>query len=140
LIHKSQHRTKQQDKCSPPKSNSTAKDLHTCIQEEISYNEFQKMIVKMINDLKEETQNLVFDLKEVMNKQLNEFKENTNKQMNETKKTIQDMKEEINKDMETLKINPSNINNSIPKIKISIESLGIRVKQVEKGVSRTKTK
>jgi hypothetical protein len=59
---------KQQDNHSPSKTNSTTKDLNTCVEEEISNDEFQKTIVKMINDLKEETQNLVFDLKEDMNK------------------------------------------------------------------------
>jgi hypothetical protein len=44
--------------------------------EEISKIKFQKIIVRMINQLKEETQKLVSDLKEYMNKQLNELKEN----------------------------------------------------------------
>jgi hypothetical protein len=44
---------KQQDKCSPSKA--TTKDLNTCIEEELSNNEFQNSIVKMINGLKEET-------------------------------------------------------------------------------------
>jgi hypothetical protein len=57
---------KQQDNHSPSKANSTTKDLNTCVEEELSNNEFQKTIVKMINDLKEETQNLVTDLKENM--------------------------------------------------------------------------
>jgi hypothetical protein len=57
---------KQQDNHSPSKANSTTKDLNTCVEEELSTNEFQKTIVKMINDLKEETQNLVTDLKENM--------------------------------------------------------------------------
>jgi hypothetical protein len=51
------------------------------MQKEISNNEFQRTIVKMINDLKEETQKLVFVLKGDMNKQLNEFEENTNRGM-----------------------------------------------------------
>jgi hypothetical protein len=37
---------KQQDNCSPPKANSTTKDLNTCREEEISNKEFQKTIVK----------------------------------------------------------------------------------------------
>jgi hypothetical protein len=41
---------------SPSKSNSTTKDLNTCIEDKVSNNEFQKTIVKMINNLKEETQ------------------------------------------------------------------------------------
>jgi hypothetical protein len=80
---KSQCRIKQQDNHSPSKANSTTKDPNTCIEEQLSNNEFQKTIVKMNNDLKEEKQKLVLDLKENMNKQLNVFKENTNKQMNE---------------------------------------------------------
>jgi hypothetical protein len=70
-MHKSQYRMKKQDKRFPSKANSTTKDLSTCIEEELLKNEFQKTIVKMIEDLKEETQKLVFDLKEIMNKQLN---------------------------------------------------------------------
>jgi hypothetical protein len=50
---------KQQDNYSPSKINSTTKDQNTCIEEEISNNEFQK-IVKMINNVKEEIQKLVF--------------------------------------------------------------------------------
>jgi gas vesicle protein len=99
-MHKYQCRIKQ-DKHSPSKANSTTKDPNTYIKEGVLNNEFQKTIVKMISDLKEETQKLVFDLKENVNKHLNELKENINKQMNEIKMTIQDMKEEINKDMET---------------------------------------
>jgi hypothetical protein len=37
---------KQQDNCSPSKTNSTTKDLNTSIEEEISDNEFQKTIVR----------------------------------------------------------------------------------------------
>jgi hypothetical protein len=70
---------KQQDNYSPSKANSTTKDPNTCVKEELSNNEFQKTVVKVINDLKEETQKLVFDLKEDRNKQLNELKENTNR-------------------------------------------------------------
>jgi hypothetical protein len=70
---------KQQDNHSPSKANSTTKDLNTYIKEEVSNNEFQKTMVKVINDLKEKIQKLVFDLKEDVNKQLNEFKENTNR-------------------------------------------------------------
>jgi hypothetical protein len=46
---------KQKDNSSPSKANSTTKDLNTCIEEEISNIEFQK-IVRIINELKEETQ------------------------------------------------------------------------------------
>jgi hypothetical protein len=45
---------KQQNKHSPTRANFTTKNLNTCIEEELSNNEFQKPIVKMINDLKEE--------------------------------------------------------------------------------------
>jgi hypothetical protein len=72
---KSQHGMKEQDNHSPSKASSTTKDLDTYIEKEISNNESQKTIVKMINDLKEETQKLVFDLKEDVNKQLNKFRE-----------------------------------------------------------------
>jgi hypothetical protein len=70
---------KQQDSHSPSKANSTTKDPNICLEEELSNNEFQKIIIKMINDLKEQTQKLVFDLKGDMNKQRNELKENTNR-------------------------------------------------------------
>jgi predicted transcriptional regulator len=98
-MHKSQGIMNQQDNHSPSKAKSTTKDPNTCVEEELSSNEFQKTIVKMISNLKEETQNLVFYLKENVKKQLNYLKENTNKQINEIKTTIQDMKEKINKDM-----------------------------------------
>jgi hypothetical protein len=70
---------KHKDKLSPSKANSTTKDPNTYAEEELSNNEFQKTIVKMINDLKEETQKLVFDFKENVNKELNALKENTNR-------------------------------------------------------------
>jgi hypothetical protein len=57
---------KQQDNCSPSKASSTTKDPNTCVEEELSNNEFQKTILKMVNHLKEETQNLIFDHKEDM--------------------------------------------------------------------------
>jgi hypothetical protein len=66
-MHKSEHRLKQQDNHSPSKASFITKDLNTCVEEEMSNNELQKTIVKIINDLKEETQKLVFDLKENMN-------------------------------------------------------------------------
>jgi hypothetical protein len=62
---------KQQGNHSPSKANSTTKDLNTCTEEELSNNEFQKTIVKMINDLKEETQKFFFC---DMNKQLNKLR------------------------------------------------------------------
>jgi gas vesicle protein len=63
----------------PSKANSTTKDLNNCIEEEIPNIELQKLLARMINELKEETQKLVSDLKENVNKELNELKENTNK-------------------------------------------------------------
>jgi hypothetical protein len=65
---------KQQSNSSPSKVNSTTKDLNNREEEKISNIQFQKLIVRMINELKEETQKLVSDLKEDMNKQLNELK------------------------------------------------------------------
>jgi hypothetical protein len=58
---------KGQDNCSTSKANSIGKDLNTCIEEEISNKEFQKSVVKIINNFKEKTQKLVFDLKEDVN-------------------------------------------------------------------------
>jgi hypothetical protein len=57
---------KQQDNHSQSKTNSNTRDPKTCTEEELSNNEFQKTkwFFKMINDFKEETQNLVFYLKE----------------------------------------------------------------------------
>jgi hypothetical protein len=72
---------KQEDNHSPSKANSTTYYPNTCIEEKLSNNEFQTTRVKMINNLKEETQKLVFDLKENKNKQLNELRENINKWM-----------------------------------------------------------
>jgi hypothetical protein len=46
---------KQQDNSSPSKANSITKDLNNCEEEEISNIEFQKITVRMINELKEET-------------------------------------------------------------------------------------
>jgi methyl-accepting chemotaxis protein len=124
---------KQQNNHSPSKANSTTKVPNTYVPEELSNNEFQKTIVKIINFFKAETQKIVFDLKENMSKQLNELKENTNKQMNENKQTILDMKKEISKDMETLK--KQSIQNR--QIKITIQSLANRVEQAENKFSGT---
>jgi hypothetical protein len=54
---------KQQDNYSPSKANYTTKYPNNSVEEEQSNNKFQKTVVKMINDLKQETQKLVFDLK-----------------------------------------------------------------------------
>jgi hypothetical protein len=59
---------REQDNHSPSKAYSNTKDLNTCIEKELSNNEFQKTIVKMINNLKEEKQKLVFDFKENVKK------------------------------------------------------------------------
>jgi hypothetical protein len=62
-MSKSQCRIKQQDNCSSSKANPTTKDPNTCVEEELSNNEFQKtIIVKMTNGLREEIQKLLFDL------------------------------------------------------------------------------
>jgi hypothetical protein len=53
--------------------------IYNSKKEEISIIEFQEIMVRMINELKEETQQLVTDLKENMNKQLKVLKENSNK-------------------------------------------------------------
>jgi hypothetical protein len=50
-----------------------------------------KMIVRMINGIKEDT-----------NKCLNEFHENSNIELNKIKKASKDMKEEFNKEIEIL--------------------------------------
>jgi hypothetical protein len=50
---------KPQDKSSPLKANSTTKDLNKSKEKELSNIEFQNKIVRMINELKEETQKLV---------------------------------------------------------------------------------
>jgi disulfide oxidoreductase YuzD len=70
---------KQQNNCSPSKANAITNGLNASIEEKISNNEFQKTVVKIINDLKGEKQKIVFDFKKDMNKQLNELKENTNR-------------------------------------------------------------
>jgi methyl-accepting chemotaxis protein len=54
--------------------------------------------------------------------------------------TMQDMKEEIRKDIEILKNNQSEMNSSIPQIKISIKSLADRAEQFENRVSGTEDK
>jgi prefoldin subunit 5 len=53
---------------------------------------------------------------------------------------MHDMKEEINKNIEILKNNQPEINSSIYQIKISIQSLANRVKEVENRVSGTEDK
>jgi hypothetical protein len=58
---------------------SKSQDLNKSEEKEISNSEFQKLIVRIINELREETYMLVLELKEDMNKQLKELKENSNK-------------------------------------------------------------
>jgi hypothetical protein len=67
----------------------------TCTNDTEMYvisNKFLKINVKMINEIKEDT-----------NKCLNEFQETSNKEFSEIKK-MQDMKDEFIKDTEILKI------------------------------------
>jgi hypothetical protein len=45
------------------KANSSTKDLNKSVEEEILNNEFQKTIVKLINELNEEIQKLVLTSK-----------------------------------------------------------------------------
>jgi hypothetical protein len=61
---------KHKDNCSSSKANYTTKDLNNCIEEEISNIKLKK-IVRMTNELKEETQKIVSNIKEDVNKQLN---------------------------------------------------------------------
>jgi ABC-type Fe3+-citrate transport system substrate-binding protein len=70
---------KQQGNSSPLKANFTTKDLNNSEEEEIANIKSPKIIVRMINELKEETQKLVSELKEDMNKQLRQLKEDSNK-------------------------------------------------------------
>jgi predicted transcriptional regulator len=69
---------KQQGNGSPSKANSTTKDLNNREVEEMSNIESQKIIVRMISRLKEETHNLVTEIEEDISKQLNALKKNTN--------------------------------------------------------------
>jgi DNA anti-recombination protein RmuC len=83
---------KQQGNSSPSKVNATTKELNNSKEEEKSNVEFQKIIVRMIDELKEQTHKLVSEIKEEINKQLKELKKNSNKKMNEIKKTMQNIK------------------------------------------------
>jgi hypothetical protein len=69
---------KQQGNSSPLKANSTTEDINSK-EEKIPNTEFQKIIVRMINEHKEEIHKLVSELKKDMNKQQKELKENLNK-------------------------------------------------------------
>jgi DNA anti-recombination protein RmuC len=64
------------------------KDIYVSNKEEISNIECQKIIVRMINEPKEETHKLGSEIKEEMNKQLKELKEKSAKQIYEIKKTM----------------------------------------------------
>jgi hypothetical protein len=46
-----------------PQKKSNTKELNNSEEEEISNTEFQKIILRVINELKDETQNLVTELK-----------------------------------------------------------------------------
>jgi hypothetical protein len=66
---KSQYRnTKHPGNSSPSKANSTIRDLNYSKVEKISHIEFKKKIVRMTNELKEETHKLLSELQEDMNK------------------------------------------------------------------------
>jgi hypothetical protein len=54
---------KEQNKSSLSKANSTTKDLNNWEEEEITNIEFHKIIVRMISELKVESQKLVSNLK-----------------------------------------------------------------------------
>jgi hypothetical protein len=58
----------QQGNSSPSKTNFNTKDPNSSKGEEISNIEFQKIIVGVINELKEEVQKLAYDIKEDMRK------------------------------------------------------------------------
>jgi hypothetical protein len=59
-MHKSHHRNmKQQGNSSPTKTTSTTKELNNSEGEDISNIELQRIIIRMINNLKEETHKLV---------------------------------------------------------------------------------
>jgi hypothetical protein len=75
-MYEYQCRNKHQGNSSPLKANSVMKDLNSRKEEEISNIEFQKIIIRMINELKEEAQKLVSKLKEVKNKKLKELNSN----------------------------------------------------------------
>jgi uncharacterized protein (UPF0305 family) len=64
---------KQQGNSSHSKATSTAKYLNNSEKEEISNIDLQKIIVRKINDLKEEMHKQVSEFKEIMNKQLKEL-------------------------------------------------------------------
>jgi hypothetical protein len=53
----------QQGNSSPSKANSTTKVINKSKEKEISNIEFKKIIVRLINTLKEETHKLVIELK-----------------------------------------------------------------------------
>jgi hypothetical protein len=70
---------KQQGNSFPLMANSTTKDLNNREAKEIANFEFQKIIVGMTKELKEEAQKLMYELKDDMNKPLKELKENSNR-------------------------------------------------------------
>jgi hypothetical protein len=89
--------------------------------------EFKRMIMRMFNKIKKDT-----------NKCLNKFKENINKQLNNTKKTIQSTKKKFNKDIENLlkiKLKSLEMINLISQAKNLVESLSNRFRQVEYRIS-----
>jgi peptidoglycan hydrolase CwlO-like protein len=69
----------------------TTPTMHTNNSEADEVTQLKRMIIRMINEIKED-----------INKCLNEFQQNTN-QLNKLRKIMQDMKEEFNNDIEILK-------------------------------------
>jgi hypothetical protein len=84
--HKKYEKVRQHD---TPKINSPKVTDIKDSKEESPDKEIKSIIIRMINELKED-----------MSKTLNECKEDLNKWLNKTRKTVQDMKEEFNKDTE----------------------------------------
>jgi F0F1-type ATP synthase membrane subunit b/b' len=63
----------------PVKSQLYHEDLNNSEEKETSNIDFKKIVVSMINELKEETQKLVSDIKQDMNKELQNLKETSNR-------------------------------------------------------------
>jgi hypothetical protein len=66
---------KQQGNNTPSEANSTNKDVNNSKEDKLSNIEFQKIIARIINEHKEETQKLVSDLKDNMRQQLKKLKQ-----------------------------------------------------------------
>jgi arginine utilization protein RocB len=112
-----------------PKFNSFITNINDSEVDEISDKEFKTMTIRMTNKIKEDMD---------MNKCLNEFQESLNKGLNEIKKTMQDMKEEFNKERNSEKKNHIKIleaKSLISQIKLSVEILSSRLKQIDDRIS-----